>query len=242
MLVAQTAATVSSLPVAVGEPVAAGAVLVVLEVMKMEHPLTAPTDGALVSVAVAEGDSVRAGQELAVFAAGVAVPGGVDAGVLSGPVPDGRPPIERADLVELRRRRALIEDAARPEAVAKRHGRGQRTARENVADLCDAGSFQEYGGFAFAAQEARRDRAELEARTPADGLLTGIGRVNGGLVGRTGRRSQLWPTTTRSSPVRRASATTPRRTASSSWSNDSGSPWCSSPRAAVVGRATPTCR
>jgi acetyl-CoA carboxylase carboxyltransferase component len=67
--------------------------------------------------------------------------------------------------------------------VAKRHGRGQRTARENVADLVDAGSFVEYGGFAFAAQTSRRPVDELQAKTPADGLITGIGQVNGELVG-----------------------------------------------------------
>ncbi|MCU1357887.1 MAG: carboxyl transferase [Acidimicrobiales bacterium] len=180
VLVAQTAATVSSLPVAVGEHVAAGAVLVVLEVMKMEHPMHAPAPGRLAEIAVAEGDAVRAGQELAVFVSEAAP---APAGVVSGEEPTQVPHAERADLAELRRRRALLDDAARPEAVAKRHGRGQRTARENVADLCDADSFQEYGGFAFAAQENRRDRAELEARTPADGLITGIGRVNTDLVG-----------------------------------------------------------
>ncbi|MEZ5137723.1 MAG: carboxyl transferase domain-containing protein [Acidimicrobiales bacterium] len=93
---------------------------------------------------------------------------------------------ERADLVELRRRRALLDDAARPEAVAKRHGRGQRTARANVADLCDPGSFEEWGGFAFAAQESRRPTDELQARTPADGLITGVGTVNGGRSGPIG--------------------------------------------------------
>ena len=180
VLVAQTAATVSSLPVAVGEHVAAGAVLVVLEVMKMEHPMHAPAGGRLAAITVAEGDAVTAGQELAVFVS-EAAPAPV--GVVSGEHPTQLPRSERADLTELRRRRALLDDAARPEAVAKRHGRGQRTARENVADLCDANSFQEYGGFAFAAQENRRDRAELEARTPADGLITGIGRVNSELVG-----------------------------------------------------------
>ena len=52
---------------------------------------------------------------------------------------------ERADLAELLARRALTEDAARPEAVARRHAAGGRTARENLADLVDAGSFVEYG-------------------------------------------------------------------------------------------------
>ena len=62
----------------------------------------------------------------------------------------------RTTSTELRRRAALTEDAARPEAVARRHERGGRTARENVADLVDPGSWVEYGRFAVAAQRGRR--------------------------------------------------------------------------------------
>jgi acetyl-CoA carboxylase carboxyltransferase component len=83
------------------------------------------------------------------------------------------------DLDELLRRRALTEDAARPEAVERRHASGARTARENVADLVDAGSFVEYGRFAVAAQRQRRDVRELIERTPADGLVAGTARVAG---------------------------------------------------------------
>jgi len=82
-------------------------------------------------------------------------------------------------MAELRRRRAATEDAARPEAVARRHEAGGRTARENVADLVDAGSFVEYGRLAIAGQRGRRSVDELIARTPADGLVAGIGRVGG---------------------------------------------------------------
>src|SRR5918999_1844086 len=89
----------------------------------------------------------------------------------------------RADLADVLRRQALTRDAARPEAVAKRHASGHRTARENVADLCDPGSFVEYGSLAIAAQRSRRSIEELIARTPADGLIGGIGRVNGELFG-----------------------------------------------------------
>ena len=84
---------------------------------------------------------------------------------------------------ELERRRALTEDAARAQAVRRRHERGGRTARENVADLVDAGSFVEYGRFAIAAQRLRRDLGELIERTPADGLLAGTARINGHLFG-----------------------------------------------------------
>jgi acetyl-CoA carboxylase carboxyltransferase component len=89
----------------------------------------------------------------------------------------------REDLRELLARRALTEDAARPEAVARRHAAGGRTARENLADLVDPGSFVEYGRFAIAAQRGRRELEDLIARTPADGLVGGTARVNGDLVG-----------------------------------------------------------
>lgn len=183
-VVAPTAATVSRIAVGPGDVTRTGQVLVVLEVMKMEHPLVADGPARVVRVAVAEGATVAQGQELVVLEPLAADEVSADRGPAAAA---GEQPAEvgtvRPDLVELARRQALLADAARPEAVAKRHGRGQRTARENVEDLCDSGSFREYGGFAFAAQESRRDRAELEARTPADGMITGLGRVNGDLVG-----------------------------------------------------------
>jgi len=82
----------------------------------------------------------------------------------------------------MERRRATL-DEARPEAVERRHAAGGRTARENIADLVDPGSFVEYGGLAIAAQRARREVPELIERTPADGLVAGTARVNGDLFG-----------------------------------------------------------
>lgn len=96
---------------------------------------------------------------------------------------DGAGGEERADLAELLARRALTEDAARPEAVARRHAAGGRTARENLADLVDPGSFVEYGRFAIAAQRGRRELEDLIARTPADGFIGGTATVNGELFG-----------------------------------------------------------
>ena len=89
----------------------------------------------------------------------------------------------RDDHAELLRRRALTEDAARPDAVERRHASNGRTARENIDDLVDAGSFVEYGRFAIAAQRFRRDLDDLIARTPADGLVAGTARINGDLFG-----------------------------------------------------------
>ena len=57
-----------------------------------------------------------------------------------------------------------------------------RTARENIADLCDDGSFVEYGALAVAAQRQRRSAEDLMANTPADGLVGGLGTV-GGIAG-----------------------------------------------------------
>ena len=85
----------------------------------------------------------------------------------------------RDDLQKLIDRKAFLLDANRPEAVAKRQAKGQRTARENIADLCDADSFIEFGSLTVAAQRGRKTEKELIIQTPADGLVAGIGAVNG---------------------------------------------------------------
>lgn len=85
----------------------------------------------------------------------------------------------RKDLVELYHRQSYLQDKNRPEAVQKRHRKGQRTARENIADLCDKDSFLEYGSLIVAAQKGRRSQQDLIENTPADGLITGIGAING---------------------------------------------------------------
>lgn len=85
----------------------------------------------------------------------------------------------RDDLQKLIDRKAFLLDANRPEAVAKRQAKGQRTARENIADLCDADSFIEFGSLTVAAQRGRKTEEALITQTPADGLVAGIGAVNG---------------------------------------------------------------
>ncbi|HEY5950162.1 MAG TPA: carboxyl transferase domain-containing protein [Kofleriaceae bacterium] len=88
----------------------------------------------------------------------------------------------RPDLAELRARADATLDAARPDAVARRRKTNQRTARENIADLVDAGSFAEYGGLAVAAQRARHSIDELVALSPADGLIAGTATIDGARV------------------------------------------------------------
>src|SRR5947209_3039260 len=79
----------------------------------------------------------------------------------------------RPELAEVERRRRLWSDEARPDAVARRHATGRRTVREDLADLVDDGSWDEYGGFAVAARRSRRSVEELITSTPGDGVLTG---------------------------------------------------------------------
>jgi acetyl-CoA carboxylase carboxyltransferase component len=155
------------------ERVGAGATLVVLEAMKMEHEVVAEVAGVVGELAVAIGEAVEQDQLLLTLAPG---DGGATESVQADEPHVDR---EREDLRSVRERHEIGLDAARGEAVAKRHDAGRRTARENLADLLDEGSFVEYGPLVFAAQERRRSREELIARTPADGLVGGLGKVDG---------------------------------------------------------------
>ncbi len=85
---------------------------------------------------------------------------------------------KRSELIELYNRLEKTLDKSRKEARAKRHQRGNRTARENLEDLIDENSFIEYGQLAVAAQRSRRDYEELQTSTAADGILTGICTIN----------------------------------------------------------------
>jgi acetyl-CoA carboxylase carboxyltransferase component len=167
------AGVVVAIPHARETAVGSATAVVVLEAMKMEHDVLAGSDGVVRRLAVAVGDEVQEGQLLLTLSPGA----GPDAGAIA-PERDELG-AERADLRAVRERHEVGLDAARPEAVARRRERGRRTARENLADLLDEGSFVEYGPLLFAAQEQRRTREELIARTPADGLVGGVGEVEG---------------------------------------------------------------
>jgi acetyl-CoA carboxylase carboxyltransferase component len=166
------AGTVIAIARTTHDRITAGEPLVVLEAMKMEHEIPAGVDGVVQSLEVAVGDTVAEGQLLAVLAPGPPSPN------LDQPN-DTAPPASRDDLAAVRRRHDLTLDAARPGAVAKRHEQNRRTARENLDDLIDPGSFVEYGPLMFAAQERRRPREELIERTPADGLVAGTATIDG---------------------------------------------------------------
>jgi acetyl-CoA carboxylase carboxyltransferase component len=165
------AATVVAVPASLDQPVGAGSPVIVLEAMKMEHELLAQTAGRLQRLDVSVGDTVQEGQLLAVMEP--------SDGDRAAPSPEQTEPAERDDLHLVHARHDLGLDPGRPDAVAKRHERERRTARENLDDLLDPDSFVEYGPLVHAAQEARRPKQELIERTPADGLVGGLGAING---------------------------------------------------------------
>ena len=176
-VVAPMIATVVSFTVARGASVRAGQPVAVLESMKMEHVVEAPADAVVAAILARPGDTVAAGDPLVELATGSP----------SSPTADDGPAAQgsgaRPELDEYHARRHLTTDEGRSEVVARRHAAGRRTARENVADLCDPGSFVEYGAFAIAAQRQRRSVDDLIVRTPGDGMVSGIGTVNAGLFG-----------------------------------------------------------
>jgi acetyl/propionyl-CoA carboxylase alpha subunit len=171
-----------SVDVALDARIERGQQLCILEAMKMESAVYAPFAGSVRALHVAPGENIAEGQSLFWLerddAASDAEAEALEHGDTS----------ERADVQELRARQGRLLDAQRPEAVAKRHKLGQRTARENIADLCDPDSFFEYGGLALAAQRSTRSIENLIAQSPADGVVTGIGTVNAALFGKEAAR------------------------------------------------------
>jgi acetyl/propionyl-CoA carboxylase alpha subunit/acetyl-CoA carboxylase carboxyltransferase component len=168
--------TIVSVAIEVGARVRKGQELLVMEAMKMEHVIEASTSGVVRGVFAAKGEPVYEAHLLVAIEEGESeeaaetATGAVDLDAV------------RTDLAEVLDRHAIGLDARRPDAVERRRKTKQRTARENLADLIDEGSFAEYGPLVIAAQRRRRPVQELIEKTPADGLVAGVGRVNGGVV------------------------------------------------------------
>jgi len=167
--------TIVSIDVNEGDPIRIRQRLLIMESMKMEHEIQADKSGIVRRMAVAVGDTVYQGHPLLFIEEGeveVADIGSAEAFDLD----EIRP-----DLKEVVDRHATTLDGARPKAVARRRAKRQRTARENIEDICDPGTFVEYGSLVLAAQRQRRSVEELIEMSPADGMVTGIGAVNGDL-------------------------------------------------------------
>ncbi len=167
--------TIVAIDVTAGQEVHAGQQLLVMEAMKMEHVVSANQSGIVREITVGAGDTVFEDHPL-VF---------VEEAEVSAAGADSETEIDldyiRPDLQEVLDRHAKGYDENRPTAVARRRKTNQRTARENVEDLCDPGSFVEYAPIVIAAQRRRREMDDLIDNTPADGLIAGVGTVNGDL-------------------------------------------------------------
>ena len=169
--------TIVSVDVTEGDTVRREQQLLVMEAMKMEHVIQSPGSGVVRRITVAKGDTVFEGHPLVFIEerelddAAVAANEELDLEYI------------RPDLAEVMERHEITLDAARPAAVARRRKTGQRTARENVEDICDPGSFIEFGPLVVAAQRRRRTMEDLIQNTPADGLIAGHGTINAGVFG-----------------------------------------------------------
>lgn len=167
---AESACVIAEVHVSPGDAIAAGGLLVTTELMKMRHEVRAEAPVRVARVLVAAGDALTGGEMLLTVEADAAA-----APAAAAPAEDA----QRADFAEFEARMAMLDDAARSAAVAKRASQGFRTARENIADLLDPGSFSEYGALAVAAMRGTRPLDDLKARTQGDGIVTGTGSVGG---------------------------------------------------------------
>ena len=164
--------TIAELPVTEGDLVYVGQELVVMDAMKMEHVVQAPISGEVVMVTAAVGDAILEDHPI-MFIEERAVSEGEQVSATALDLDYIRP-----DLEEALTRHGYKLDENRPAAVAKRRKTHHRTVRENIQDICDPGTFIEYGSLAIAAQRRRRTVQDLMENTPGDGMVTGIGSVN----------------------------------------------------------------
>ncbi len=175
----------------IGDALSASSPVVVVESMKMEHDICSDVDAVVVRIAVEVGQTVMPGDVVAEVDPQLARtvrptssddPNSDDPNSDDPNSDDHRAPSSvRADLQAVLERHEVGLDAARPEETNRRQAQGRRTARQNIADLVDEGTFVEYGPLVIAAQRRRRSLDDLIRRTPADGLVGGLGRVNGDL-------------------------------------------------------------
>ena len=167
--------TVVSIEATVGEEIAAGQSLAIVEAMKMEHVISSDRNGVVRRVSVKNGDVVREGFPI-IFVEEAEV--SVDAADVS---EDTDLDFIRPDLQENIERHAFTLDENRQEAVDRRRSRGGRMPRENIAELMDPGSFKEYWPLIVARQHKRYDPETLRKNTPADGVVAGTGTINSDL-------------------------------------------------------------
>lgn len=185
MVAAPLQGTVVTIQVREGELVRPGQQLAVIESMKMEHLVMAEQGGRVMKLVAGDGVTLMHGEPILYLE-----PLDVAADTTSQEADIDLDHI-RPDLAELIARQANTLDANRPASVERRRNTNQRTARENVAQLVDDGSFMEYGSLAIAAQRRRRKLDDLIKNTPADGLIMGVATVNAEAFGPEGARCMV---------------------------------------------------
>ncbi len=184
-VVAPMGGRLAAVGVSEGAFIRKGQCVAVIESMKMEHLVESGVAGTVRRILVEDGAVVGAGSAILL----------VEPAEHAHAIEQEAKAVDldaiRPDLAEMIARHSMLLDERRLDAVARRRATGQRTARENVEDLCDEASFVEYGGLAVAAQRQRRDLADLIAKTPADGIITGVGTVNAPLFGAEAARAAV---------------------------------------------------
>jgi len=163
--------TIVSIDVAVDDEVGAGRPIAVMETMGLRHVVKADRSGIVQTVCMDAGDLAEKGDPVILL-----LEADVEEGIGKA-TEEIDPDYIRSDLAELSERRSYIHDSFRPEKIEKRHARGQRSARENIDQLLDPGTFKEFGGLVTA--RSWQKQQWLRETTPADGLIMGIGSVNG---------------------------------------------------------------
>ena len=167
--------TVLIVDVEVGDQISEGQRVALLESMKMEHEVLATSGGVITKVCIEIGQMVAESEKLFSFdARETPLANEVTTDLLD-------LTYIRPDLAETIERHEIGRDHRRKSAVEKRHLKGQRTARENIADLTDGGELVEYGPLAIAPQRKRRSVDDLILNTPADGMVGGLAEVNSDL-------------------------------------------------------------
>ena len=164
--------TVVSINVSLGDIVHTGQELLILEAMKMEHVIAAEISGIVHQLGIEVGDTIFDGHPLVILQ-----PQEID-GVEHKVTDEVDLDYIRPDLAEVHHRHAAALDAARPDAVARRRKTEQRTARENIEDLCDPGTFVEHGSLVLTPGTGL-PLEEVMRKFPTDGMVTGIGTING---------------------------------------------------------------
>ena len=167
--------TVLIVDVEVGDKISEGQRVALLESMKMEHEVLATSGGVITKVCIEIGQMVAESEKLFSF--------DVREAPSSNEVKSDALDLTyiRPDLAETIERHEIGRDHRRKSAVEKRHLKGQRTARENIADLTDWGELIEYGPLTIAPQRKRRSVDDLILNTPADGMVGGLAEVNSDL-------------------------------------------------------------